>query len=49
MRAVAKALKTFVGGFGIPAYASDSIPDDVRAPYLTYPVQEPEWNQKATF
>lgn len=49
MRSVAKALKTFVGGFGIPAYASDSIPDDVRAPYLTYPVQEPEWNQKATF
>ena len=49
MRAVAKALKEFVGGFDLPAYASDSVPDNVQLPYLTYPVTEPEWNQKATF
>ena len=49
MRAVAKTLKQFVGGFDLPAYASDSVPDDVQLPYLTYPITEPEWNQKATF
>lgn len=49
MRATAKALKEFVGGFGIPAYATDSVPDDVQSPYLTYPIVEPEWNQKSSF
>ncbi len=49
MRAVAKALKEFVSGFNLPAYAIDSVPDAVELPYLTYPVTEPEWNQKATF
>ncbi|MBO7624382.1 MAG: hypothetical protein J6S82_03640 [Bacteroidales bacterium] len=49
MRAVAKALKTFVGSFGLPAYTSESVPDDVQVPYLTYPLTEPEWNQKASF
>ena len=49
MRAVAKTLKEFVGGFGLPAYATDSIPDDVELPYLTYPVVEPEWNRQASF
>ena len=49
MKATAKALKTFVGGFGLPAYTSQSVPKDVQVPYLTYPLVEPEWNQKATF
>ena len=49
MRAAAKALKQFVSGFGLPAYTTDSVPDDVQAPYLVYPLTEPEWNQKATF
>lgn len=49
MRATAKALKNFVGGFGIPAYATETVPDDVSLPYLTYPLKEPEWNQKTTF
>ena len=49
MRAFAKALKTFAGGFGLPAYAADSIPDDVRVPYITYPLNEPEWSQKNSF
>ena len=49
MKATAKALKTFVGGFGLPAYAVGSVPKDVALPYLTYPLVEPEWNQKATF
>jgi len=49
MRQTAKTLKTFVGGFGLPAYAAETVPKDVTLPYLTYPVVEPEWNQKATF
>lgn len=49
MRAFAKALKGFVSNFGLPAYAIGSVPEDVQVPYLTYPMNEPEWNQKATF
>ena len=49
MKATAKALKQFVGGFGLPAYAVGSVPNDVSVPYLTYPIQEPEWTSKATF
>ena len=48
-RAAAKALKTFVSSFGLPAYTVESVPDDVAVPYLTYPFTEPEWRQKATF
>lgn len=49
MRTTAKALKEFVGGFQLPAYALNTVPDDVQLPYLTYPLVEPEWNQKETF
>lgn len=49
MKATAKALKQFVGGFGIPAYTIGSIPDNVSAPYLVYPLVEPEWDQKTSF
>ena len=49
MRETAKALKAFVGGFGLPAYTVDTVPKDVQLPYLTYPLTEPEWDQKATF
>lgn len=49
MRATAKALKSFVGGFGLPAYTVQTVPKDVQVPYLTYPLTEPEWNQKASF
>ena len=49
MRALAKTLKTFVSGFGLPAYLKGFVPQNVNAPYLVYPLTEPEWNQKATF
>ena len=49
MRALAKALKEFVGGFGLPAYTVGSVPDDVSVPYLVFPLKEPEWSQKTTF
>jgi hypothetical protein len=49
MKATAKALKEFVGSFGLPAYTTQTVPKDVSAPYLVYPLVEPEWDQKATF
>lgn len=49
MKAAAKALKQFVGGFGLPAYGVGSVPKDAALPYLTYPVQEPGWDSKSTF
>ena len=48
MRGTAKALKTYFSSFGIPAYAQQSIPDDVPLPYITYPLKEPAWNEKTT-
>lgn len=48
MYQAAAALKEFFSGFGLPAYAVDSVPDDVTLPYITYSLSVPEWNQKAT-
>ena len=48
MKNLAMALKTYFSGFGLPAYTTDSVPDDVELPYLAYSLAEPEWNQKAT-
>ena len=49
MRALAEALHGFVSGFGLPAYTLESVPEEVEVPYLTYPLKEPEWNQKTSF
>lgn len=49
MRSCAKELKAFVSGFGLPAYTTDTVPDDVSLPYLTYPLVEPEWDRQEPF
>ena len=49
MRATAKALKDFVSSFNLPAYTTESVPQNVTVPYLTYPLAEPEWDQKTSF
>lgn len=49
MKAAAAALKTYFGSFGIPAYTTESVPDNVELPYLTYPLNIPEWNDKNSF
>ena len=49
MKAVAQALYQFLSDFGLHAYTADTVPEDVEAPYLVYPLTEPEWNQKASF
>ena len=49
MKTLAKALHDFVSGFGLPCYTLDTVPEDVQAPYLVYPLNEPEWSQKSSF
>ena len=49
MTQTAQALKSFFGGFGIPAYSETSVPDDIQLPYITYPIKEPEWRQPTSF
>ena len=44
----AAALKAFFSGFGVPAYAVNSVPDDVQLPYIAYSLSVPEWDQKAS-
>lgn len=45
----AATLKTFFGGFGLPAYTLNSVPENVALPYITYPLVEPEWDSQASF
>lgn len=45
----AKALYTFLSGFGIPAYGTNTVPDEAELPYLTYPLTEPYWNVPTSF
>lgn len=42
MKQTMEALKTFFSGFGLPAYLSGNIPDNVTMPYITYDLVEPE-------
>jgi len=48
MYQAAAALKSFFSGFGLPAYAVNTVPEGVQLPYITYSISVPEWNQKAT-
>lgn len=35
-----QALQAFWGGFGIPAYDENTVPDDASLPYITYEASE---------
>lgn len=39
------AIYQFLSGFGIPAYASSSVPSDAKFPYLTYDLILGEWGE----
>lgn len=39
------AIYQFLSGFGIPAYAASSVPDQAAFPYLTYDLVVGEWMQ----
>lgn len=45
----AAKLKMFFSGFGLPAYTTDGIPDEVELPYIAYTLVEPEWDEQASF
>ena len=40
----AAALYQFFSGFGMPAYAASSVPEDVNFPYLTYELSTSAWD-----
>lgn len=40
------AIYAFLSSFGIPAYATASVPDNADFPYLTYDSVIGEWNEK---
>lgn len=44
----AAKLKMFFSGFGLPAYTTESVPENVELPYITYLLVEPEWNEQAS-
>ena len=39
------AIYQFLSGFGIPAYASSSVPDQAEFPYITYDLSLGYWGQ----
>lgn len=42
------AIHQFLAGFGIPAYATASVPDEAAFPYLTYDLVIPDYDEVAT-
>lgn len=49
MRGTATAIVQFLREFDLPVYMVGTVPDDISRPYLTFPLTEPEWSQKASF
>ena len=43
----AAKLKAFFSGFGLPAYTTANVPEEVELPYIAYRLVEPEWDKQA--
>ena len=43
----AAKLKAFFSGFGLPAYTTANVPEEVELPYSAYRLIEPEWDKQA--
>lgn len=43
MTDVATAMQNFWGGFEIPAYLENNVPDKAKQPYITYTLQQDYW------
>ena len=41
MTDIARALQRFFGGFGLPAYGKNDVPDGAEGPYITYEIVGP--------
>ena len=48
MAATAKALKTFFNGFDVPAYTNNTVPEEIPVRHITYPMIDPDWEQKTS-
>ena len=48
MTDVAKALYSFWSSFGLDAYPESNVPSDVKFPYITYTLIQPEWDRPTT-
>lgn len=44
----AAKLKLFFSQFGLPAYTTQSVPEEVELPYISYLLVEPEWNEQTS-
>lgn len=44
-----QALSDWIEQFGLPVYPTTAVPDDATLPYITIPLTDPEWSQKASF
>lgn len=49
MLSTINALNSFLQGYELPVYPSDSVPDNASVPYLTAPLTEPEWDMPASW
>lgn len=49
MMSTAQALSQWLSQFGLPVYLFADVPDDAVVPYITIPLNEPEWDKKASF
>lgn len=47
MTEVAKALASFYGGFGLPAYTENGVPSEEPLPYITYTVPQSAFGTSA--
>lgn len=48
MTATASALYDFYSSFGVPAYQTDTVPDDAQLPYIAYSYAEPRHDLPAS-
>lgn len=49
MRDILQALYEYWHTFGIPAYPTNTVPDDAQLPYITYDVKVPYWRGQTTY
>lgn len=49
MMKAAQALDAWLSRFNLPVYLAQNVPDDAELPYITIPLNQPEWSRQATF
>ena len=49
MLKAAQTLAEFFGGFGLPVYQEEDVPDTAAPPYITIPLKDPDWRSQASY